>query len=74
MGCDACYGYYIVGDSAILSVELNQDSCTEMADSCSNYMEAVKDLKNKFKDFKFQIRAIQSGNINKEDVNYDDLD
>jgi hypothetical protein len=79
MGCDACYGDYVVGDSSILSVELNQDSCTEMADNCSNYMEAVKDLKNKFKDFKFQIRAIlnpaiQSGTINKEDVNDDDLD
>ena len=79
MGCDACYGDYIVGDSDILSVELNQNSCNEMADSCSNYMEAVKELKNKFKDFKFRIRAIlnpaiQSGTIKKEDVNDDDLD
>jgi hypothetical protein len=79
MGCNACYSDYVSSDSSSITVDLDQESCSDMADNCSNYLDAVQTLNEKFDDFKESIRAIiydaiDAGDIEEEDVNFDDLD
>lgn len=81
MGCNACYSDYVSEDSEddSVTVTLSEDSCETIAENCSDYMEAVKELRSKFKDFKDAVKeivqsAIDNGEIEEEQVHPEDLD